>query len=300
LREANAVAVARRRPGSPLAAGRVGRLGLAGAVLLASASAFAQKPAVTLPPPPPPPAAVPVAPPEPAPVVVPPAPPAAPEAPLVIVPTAPPPPPPPPVVVAPIATADELPAPSDHDAVVGHVGIELRRIDTAPFPLALRPDSACPAAQTAPCTVNLGALSLHYWATRNLALTGGLALGFGGGRDANHALDTYAGVGPIVGMSLLLGNWRHLAIAASPEASFVWFSPGHDATPSTTLVTVRAAIEGELHFGFVGVPALSIGLDAGLGFRWESQGYARVWSLGVVGPGGIASVLSDLFVRYYL
>jgi hypothetical protein len=183
---------------------------------------------------------------------------------------------------------------------VGHFGLEVRRIDTAPFPLALRPDIGCPAAQTTPCTVNLGALSIHYWRTRNLALTAGLALGFGGGRDAGRALDTYKAVGPIVGMSLLLGNWRHLAIAASPEASFVWFSSGSDALGSTTLVTVRGVVEGELHFGFVGVPALSLGMDAGLGFRWVDANGARVWSLGVVGPGGIASVLSDIFVRYYL
>jgi hypothetical protein len=50
----------------------------------------------------------------------------------------------------------------------------------------------------------------------------------------------------------------------------------------------------------VGVPALSVGMDAGLGFRWVSAGDARVWSVGVVGPGGVASILSDLFIRYYL
>ena len=176
----------------------------------------------------------------------------------------------------------------------------MRRIDTAPFPLALRADTGCPAAQATPCTVGLGALSLHYWHTRNVALTGGLALGVGGGRDAGQTLDSYVGIGPIVGMSLLLGNWRHLAVAASPGASFLWFSSGQDGVPSTTLVTVRAVLEGELHFGFVGVPALSLGLDAGLGFRWVSAAEARVWSVGVVGPGGVASVLSDLFVRYYL
>jgi hypothetical protein len=280
---------------------RAGRVGLAGTILLASTVALAQKPGAGAPPPPPPPAAAPIvapAPPPPAPVVAPAA--TAPEVPLVGPPPAPPAPPPPPPPVAPIPTADEVPAPSDHDAVVGHVGLEVRRIDTAPFPLALRTDTGCPAAQTTPCAVSLGALSLHYWYTRNVALTGGLALGVGGGRDAGRTLDSYVGVGPIVGMSLLLGNWRHLAVAASPEASFVWFSPGHDGATTTTLVTVRGVVEGELHFGFVGVPALSVGLDAGLGFRWVDSGSARVWSVGIVGPGGVASVLSDLFVRYYL
>jgi hypothetical protein len=284
-----------------------GAAGVVGVVVLASASAFAQKPAAAggaAPPPapqaPPPSAAPPAAPPPPPAPAVAPAPATSPEVPLVGPLPAAPPPGPPASPVAPIPTADETPAPSDHDAVVGHVGIEVRSIDTAPFPLALRADTGCPAAQATPCTVSLGALSLHYWYTRNLAFTGGLVLGVGGGRDAGQALDTYVGVGPVVGMSLLLGNWRHLAVSASPDASFVWFSPGHDGAPSTTLVTVRGVLEGELHFGFVGFPALSVGLDAGLAFRWVDSGGSRVWSLGIVGPGGVASVLSDLFVRYYL
>jgi hypothetical protein len=293
---------------APLAArpiGRAARLALAVAVVLVAGRASAQKAGVVPPvPAPPPPVAAP-------PVVLAPAPAPAPAPPVVVAPPPdamplvgpPPPPPPPPPAhppVAPVPTADETPVASDHDAVVGHVGLEVRRIDTAPLPLTLSAFTGCPTAQTPACTVDLGALTLHYWHTRNVALTGGLAFGVGGGRDAGHTLDSYVGLGPIVGMSLLLGNWRHLTVAASPEASLVWFSPGHDGSSTTTLVTVRAVLEGELHFGFIGVPALSLGLDAGVGFRSVSAGGTRVWSVGVVGPGGVSSVLSDLFVRYYL
>jgi hypothetical protein len=259
--------------------------------LVAAAPARAGTPAPNVPPPPP-------VGPAPPPVVAP-----VPEPPPAVAPEAPPPSAPPPAPAAPVGpvpTADAAPAPSDHDAVVGHVGLEVRRIDVSPFAYDLHAGTGCPAAQATPCAVTLGALALRYWQSRNVALTGGLALGFGGGRDGGQALDSYAGVGPIVGMSLLLGNWRHLAVAAAPEASYVWFSPGHGGSTTMTLITVRAALEGELHFGFVGVPALSIGMDAGLGFRWVSAAEARVWSVGVVGPGGVASVLSDLFVRYYL
>jgi hypothetical protein len=202
--------------------------------------------------------------------------------------------------VGPVPTADAEPALSDHDAVVGHVGLEVRRIDPGPFGLDLRPGTGCPAAQTTPCRVELGALSLRYWHTRNLAVLGGMALALGGGSEMGRPLDSYLAVGPIVGMTLLLGNWRHLAIGASPEASFIWFKPGGDSTKSTTLVSLRAALEGELHFGFVGVPALSVGMGVGLGFHYESTPDARVWSIGVVGPGSVWGVLSNLFVRYYL
>jgi hypothetical protein len=260
------------------------------AVLLAAASpAWAQTPAAgaaapPAPPPSPPPAAgTPALPP---PVVAPP-----PEAPA---------PPPAPRVVSPVPTADTAPAESDHDAVVGHVGIEVRRIEPAPFAFDLRSGTGCPASQTTPCQVQLAALSLRWWQSRNLALQGGLAMGFGGGRDVNRALDSYVGLGPLVGLSLLLGNWRHLAVAASPEASFVWFKPGGDSTTSAKVVTVRGVLEGELHFGFVGVPALSLGMATGVGFHWVSVGEARVWSVGVVGPGSVRDVLTNLFVRYYL
>src|SRR5262249_22153578 len=202
--------------------------------------------------------------------------------------------------VPPVPTADAAAAPSDHDAVVGHVGIEVRRLDPVPFPLALRAGTGCPAAQTTPCTVEMGSIAARYWATRNLAWTAGAALALGGGSDQGRALDAYVGVGPVLGLSLLLGNWRHLAIAASPEASFVWFKPGGGSTKSTTLVDMRAALEGEPHFRFIGVPALSVGMAAGLGFRYESTADSRVWSIGVIGANSVWGTLTNLFVRYYL
>jgi hypothetical protein len=205
--------------------------------------------------------------------------------------------------VAPVPTADETPAASDHDAVVGHVGIEARHFDPGPMPLALRDGLGCPmgGAGTSACEVTMGALAARYWWTRNLALTAGAAFGVGGGRNDTRGLDTYLGVGPIVGLSVLLGNWRHLAISASPEAALVWFKPsvGGD-TSSTTMLSLRAALEGEVHLGFIGVPALSIGLLAGMSFQYESVAGTRLWSVGVLGGDSLWGAVSNLFVRYYL
>ena len=202
--------------------------------------------------------------------------------------------------VGPIPTSDETPAPSDHDAVVGHVGIAARRLDPGPLPLALRPGQGCAANMATACTVTLGALGARYWMNRNLALNGYLVLGTGGGSVGGQDLDTYLGVGPIVGMTLLLANWKHLAIGASPELAVVWFRPaGGDAT-STTLFQVRGAIEGELHFGFIGIPALSIGLEAGAQVLYEHAPAGHLWSVGVIGAGSIWDALTTLYVRYYL
>jgi hypothetical protein len=206
----------------------------------------------------------------------------------------------PPPAVGPVPTADASPPASDHDAVVRHLGIEARHVDPGPLPLTLRPGFGCPAAATAACNVTMGALAVRYWATRNLAWNGGLALAAGGGREGMVALDTHFGIGPLLGLTLLLGNWRHLAVGASPEIGIIWFRPGDGVTRNTTIVNLRAALEAELHFGFVGVPALSVGLLAGLNLQYESAADARLWSIGVIGAGSIWGTLSNLFVRYYL
>lgn len=200
----------------------------------------------------------------------------------------------------PIPTGDATPAASDHDLVVGRLGIAARKVDTGPLTLALRPGQGCAVDGSTPCTVTLGAVGARYWMTRNLALNGYLALGTGGGSIGSQDLDTYLGVGPLLGVTLLLANWRHLAVGASPELAVIWFRPAGGDVASTLLLQMRAAVEAELHFGFIGVPALSIGLQAGAALQYERAPAVHLWSVGVVGAGSIWDALSTLFVRYYL
>jgi hypothetical protein len=202
-------------------------------------------------------------------------------------------------LVNPVPTGDIGLAVSDHDLVVGHWGIEARRVSPGPYPLALRPTRGCPSTTPA-CTVDLGLIGVRTWLSRDLAINAGLALALGGGKEGARTLDTYAGGGPLLGVTVLLGNWRHLAVGASPELGVFVFKPGGGSTRSTVIFDLRAVLEGELHFGFVGVPALSVGIASGLGFRYESTPDASVWSIGVVGPTSAWGVLTDLFVRYYL
>jgi hypothetical protein len=204
--------------------------------------------------------------------------------------------------VGPVPTADETPAASDHDAVVGRIGIEARRFSPGPMPLSLRPGFGCPAAGagTADCRVDMGALSVRYWRSRNLAFNAGVAFAAGGGRDGTVSRDTYLGVGPIVGLTVLLGNWRHLAVSATSELAYVWFNPSLGDAGTTTVLALHGALEGEVHFGFIGVPALSIGLLAGMAFQYESVADTRVWSVGVLGGDSVWGALSNVFVRYYL
>jgi hypothetical protein len=202
--------------------------------------------------------------------------------------------------VTPVPTGDADPLASDHDAVIGRVGVSARRLDMGPVPLALRPGLGCVAEAGAPCTVTIGALGARYWMSRNLALNGALALAAGGGSSGSASLDTYLGVGPVVGISVLLANWRHLAVLASPEVGFLWFRPAGGDTSSTVMFDFQAALEAEVHFGFIGVPALSIGLLAGAGVQYEAAPGAHVWTVGVIGGGSVWNALTSLSLRYYL
>lgn len=237
-----------------------------------------------------------------APAPPPPEPPAAPPAEsIAVTPTAAPAQPVPVRAVGPVPTADAVPGASDHDLVVGHWGITARKLDTGPIPLALRPQLGCAAAAGVSCTVNVGALGARRWASRNLAWNGALALASGGGSSGSASLDTYLGVGPILGVSVLLGNWRHLSVLASPELAFLWFRPaGGDMSSSTVMFDLQAAIEAELHFGFIGVPALSIGLLAGGAVQYEAAPGTHVWTVGVIGGGSAWNALTSLALRYYL
>lgn len=201
-----------------------------------------------------------------------------------------------------VPTADATAQESDHAAVVGAWGVEVRPVATTMPVFARRSTTGCPAVpagQIADCPpIAVSMLGVRHWVGPNLALNGGLALALGGGSDAGRLLDSYFGLGPSVGASLLLGNWRHLAIAASPSLMFVVWKPASSAD-STYVADLRADLEGELHFGFIGVPALAVSLRSGVLLRLERAGETTVWSAGVAGATTLRSLASDLTIRYY-
>ncbi|MEO7667699.1 MAG: hypothetical protein ABIW57_00075 [Polyangia bacterium] len=225
-----------------------------------------------------------------------------------------------------IVTKDAAPAGSDHALLVGAWGIEVRPVATTLPVFSRRLTTGCPLAQpvsnssvpgappvvpgtSAPSSmasvasvdcppVPISMLSVRHWVTHNLAWTVGAALALGGGRQSDRSLDTYFGFGPGVGLSLLLGNWRHLAVAASPSVALVWFKAAGSA-PTTYLADLRAELEGELHFGFIGVPALSLALRSGVLLRLEKAADVTLWSASVSGATSLKGLVSDLSLRYY-
>jgi hypothetical protein len=182
---------------------------------------------------------------------------------------------------------------SDHDRVVGRWGVDAPRPSSPKrFP------ASCPDAQSATCErVEMNAFSLRRWTDHDYAWNVGLAFALGGGGQrqggSTKTMDTYFGVGPTLGASFLLANWRHMAVSAGPKSIEIF---------------ARGLVEGELHLGFLGLPAVTVGVLTGL------EGALRVvtsagdlaegdraveWSLATRGPTSLWGVATNAFVRVY-
>ena len=208
--------------------------------------------------------------------------------------------------VGPVPTADETPAASDHDAVVGHVGIEARRFDPGPLPLTLRARLRLPGGRR-----GHRRLRGHDGRARGALLVdaqprlerGRRVRRPAAGATGPTSRDTYFGFGPIVGLSLLLGNWRHLAVSASPELAYVWFRPGGTGggAGTTTMLALRGGAGGG---GALRLRRRAGAVDrllAGMALPVRERGATRaLWSVGVLGGDSVWGALSNLFVRYYL
>jgi hypothetical protein len=259
----------------------------AGCSLLASRQVSAAAPFV--PPPPPPPA-----PPAPVTPVAPPA--------VEVAPPAPPAPP------APAAPAVEATAATDHQLVVGRWGIEARSLDRGELKRTPGNDLAC----NDNCPITINSIGVRRWATSRYAWSAGLALGVGGGsrysadKDKVQSWDTYLGVGPTLGASFLLTEWKHLAVSFSPQLDALVFMPASSRS-KTFLLDLRGVIEGELHLGFIDLPQLSVGLSSGLvaSLKTVSQskttptGTASQWSIGFSGPQTFWGLVTNMYLRFY-
>ncbi len=208
-----------------------------------------------------------------------------------------------------VATGDVATFESDHDAVRDTWGVEVRPVATRLPVFGLRAMSGCPAALTTTAgaagvaagacpPVSASALVARRWVGRNVALDGGLALALGGGSDGGRGLDTYFGAGPVLGASVLLANWRHVAIAAGPDLTVVVFRAAGSAA-TAYVAELRTSLEAELHFGFIGAAALSLGIRSGLAFRLEHAAGATAWSVGVGGATTVRALFEDIALRYY-
>ena len=195
------------------------------------------------------------------------------------------------------------PAASDHDAVVGHVGIAARRFDPGPLPLALRAGFGCPADMTTPCDGDAGGARrplLDERATSRSTAASRSAVGGGSRRRRRLSTPTSASGRSWASRccSATGATWRS---APAPSWRVVWFRPAggrhrqHDACSSCAPPSRRSCTSASS-----ASPRCRSACTAGRGFQYESAPAARLWSVGVIGGGSVWGALSNLFVRYYL
>lgn len=201
-----------------------------------------------------------------------------------------------PMPVAAPVTAARVDERSDHDQVVGHWGIEARKVDTAFVPTNQGPGCAggCPP-------VTLTSLGVRRWTSEHYAWNAGLVLGVQGGSTSGQSWDTFLGIGPTLGANFVLSTWKHFTVSANPQLEYVYFAPS-SSSPKTSMFNARALIEGELQLGFMGLPAVSVGVAPGLVFHLESTTQSRgsEWSIMTTGQQSLWGLVTNGFIRFYL
>jgi hypothetical protein len=185
---------------------------------------------------------------------------------------------------APHRAEDEDPT-SDHEKVVGHIGVGYFgftnvRIATGPGNATGTPSETIPAPT----------IGVRYWLGEKMGLDLGIGIGFSGGSSeavggtATQSIDqasktAFAFHG---GVPLVFAHQKHYKFLLVPELNVAVASstlqapsaPGAPTNPEISLsgfhIDVGARIGAEVHFGFIGVPQLSLQASVGLLARRDS------------------------------
>jgi hypothetical protein len=179
---------------------------------------------------------------------------------------------------APPQTEQTAPTPtgSDHSRVVGHAAFGYMGITSVPIG-----GLGSPVANE---SVPAPALGLRFWLTELIGIDGGIGFGFSGG-----SLDTGPTSVPVnsayaitihVGVPLALFHSEHYVLLVAPEANLGFafgtlFDPvdsDFDRSRSGLVFQLGGRVGGEIHFGFMNIPQLSLQAGIGLYFQYASAG----------------------------
>jgi len=187
----------------------------------------------------------------------------------------------------PNATNAPAPGGSDHDGVVGHLAVGF--LGRASMPLLGVTAAGAPNGATVDLPVPV--IGVRYWMDPMIGLDVGLGLFLGG--TSTDTTTTPPGTkvstsGPKpaafmlhAGVPLALASARHFTFEVIPEANFGYASQTQDAAMTAAGLTkltgvhldVGARAGGEIHFGFMGIPQLSLVGSVGMRFNYDKLGY---------------------------
>ena len=197
---------------------------------------------------------------------------------------------------------------TDHSQVVGHMGLRyfgtttmsvlggagsgLPTYDGTQGNLTIGNPQPVAGGMSAPSgSATLHTVGARYWVSNNLALEGGLSIGFASGstsqtRPATMGTNTvttdvpnFFGIGLQFGVPIMLAESKHLSINLTPLVGFHFatsaITTGTDDTAAdqsgrSIQLTMGANAAAELQFGFIGVPQLALQAQFGLQLRYTS------------------------------
>lgn len=219
-------------------------------------------------------------------------------------PAPPPPAPPPPVAAAnpspthaaPVFVAVPMPAPTppappayvpDHETVVRKIGLSWLGVSDIPIAVAVPTGSSDspgldPNDKIVTRTVAAPALGVRLWLNRRVAIEPGLGVHYSGGKTSSELgavtsdvdKQTTTALFLHMGMPLALGWSKHITLLAIPEVNFgtafsnvkspALTNPPPEAELRGWRLDVGARAGAEIHFGFLGMPELSLEGSVGL------------------------------------
>jgi hypothetical protein len=184
---------------------------------------------------------------------------------------------------------DERP---DHDRVVGRLGVSWFGVSTIPMGMGAPSGTADnPSLMvSAPITINAPALGIRWWFNQTLGIDVGLGFGYSGGSTTDTTGTTSTSTsklgafGMLIhgGVPLSLATGKHISLQITPETNLGFAHASVSPTapmsglPSAGLNGFRfdlgARIGGEVQFGFIGIPELSLEGSIGAFFTYQSTG----------------------------
>jgi len=182
-----------------------------------------------------------------------------------------------PVTAAPVVAVVEAPKPlggSDHSQMVGRFGVSWFGVSSIPIATGTPAGNGdIPAvAPGGPASVSTPALGVRYWLTDRIGVDAGagFSLSTGGFRNVTTGGDkqTVFSMLAHAGMPFALATGKHISLQLIPEMNLGFAISSVEPVqqpnppPNASLTGVRfdlgARIGGEVHFGFMGIPELSL------------------------------------------
>jgi hypothetical protein len=169
---------------------------------------------------------------------------------------------------------------SDHEKVVGHIGVGYLGFTTLPLS----------GGNGIPTTVSAPIIGVRYWLAEKIGLDLGVGFGLttgstevvGGGQTTTTDAPSVFGAAVHAGVPLVFAHQKHYKFLLVPELNVGFakatftpnVAPGAPAQPDISHsgfhLDVGARIGAEIHFGFIGIPSLALQATVGAFIRRDA------------------------------